>query len=99
MRWNRIFFDEADSLKIPQNCKKPNAKMFWFVSSSFQNLFFSKQVLASQPLRQLPEEYIQTFKLGDIKHKKRVFTMMKRVKDLTEQRAPADIQDVQSDDE
>ena len=45
------------------------------------------------------EEYIQTFKLGDIKHKKRVFTMMKRVKDLTEQRAPADIQDVQSDDE
>ena len=59
-RWNRIFFDEADSLKIPQNCKKPIAKIFWFVSSNFQNLFFSKQVLASQPLRQIPEEYIQT---------------------------------------
>ncbi len=59
--WNRVFFDEADSLKIPQNCKKPNAKMYWFVSSNFENLFFSKQIIASQPLRQIPEELVQTF--------------------------------------
>ena len=37
--WNRIIFDEADSICIP-GCKTPQAKFIWFVTSSIKNLLF-----------------------------------------------------------
>ena len=35
--WNRIFFDEADSINIPA-CRHMNSLMTWFISSSVHNL-------------------------------------------------------------
>lgn len=45
--WNRVIFDEADSICIP-SCKKPNAKFIWFVTSSIKNLLFPNGVYWKQ---------------------------------------------------
>jgi hypothetical protein len=37
MNYDRIIYDEADTIHIP-NCSKPNARFYWFVTSSIQNL-------------------------------------------------------------
>jgi len=37
MNYDRVIFDEADSIHIP-NCYKPQAGFYWFVSSSVLNL-------------------------------------------------------------
>lgn len=37
MNYDRIIYDEADTIHIP-NCYKPNAIFYWFVTSSIQNL-------------------------------------------------------------
>ena len=37
--WNRIIFDESDSIHLP-NCKRPIAIFTWFVTSSIKNLMF-----------------------------------------------------------
>lgn len=39
IRWNRVIFDEADSINIP-SCMKPETNFTWFVTSSLQNLMF-----------------------------------------------------------
>lgn len=39
--FQRIIFDEADSIKIP-SCSHYVAKMTWFITSSFQSLLFDK---------------------------------------------------------
>ena len=36
-KFSRVFFDEADSIKIP-NCKYINASFIWFVTSSYKTL-------------------------------------------------------------
>jgi len=38
--WNRVIFDEADSLNIPA-CKDIMGKFVWFITSSLENIFFS----------------------------------------------------------
>lgn len=40
-RFSRVFYDEADSIHIP-NCKKINAMFYWFVTSSIENLITPK---------------------------------------------------------
>jgi hypothetical protein len=37
MNYDRIIYDEADTIHI-SNCYKPNARFYWFVTSSIQNL-------------------------------------------------------------
>lgn len=39
IRWNRVIFDEADTINIP-SCIKPDTNFTWFVTSSLQNLMF-----------------------------------------------------------
>lgn len=39
MYWNRVVFDESDSISLP-SCKKPNSIFTWFVTSSAKNLMF-----------------------------------------------------------
>lgn len=39
VRWNRVIFDEADTINIP-SCIKPETNFTWFVTSSLQNLMF-----------------------------------------------------------
>jgi len=36
----RIFYDEADSIKLP-NCKKLSSKFYWFVTASYKSLYGS----------------------------------------------------------
>lgn len=44
-RFSRIFYDEADSINIP-NCRKINAMFYWFVTSSIENLITPKGLKA-----------------------------------------------------
>lgn len=39
VRWNRVIFDEADTINIPA-CKTPDAYFVWFLTSSLHNLLF-----------------------------------------------------------
>jgi hypothetical protein len=41
--WERIIFDESDSINIT-NCEMMFAKFIWFVSSSYQNLIFPNRI-------------------------------------------------------
>jgi hypothetical protein len=58
-RWQRIFYDEADSLKISSSLSLPKANMTWLISASYPNILFSNEVCHSYSIRQLPEETFQ----------------------------------------
>lgn len=38
IQFDRIFYDEADSIKLP-NCKKLKSKFYWFVTASYKSLY------------------------------------------------------------
>jgi hypothetical protein len=59
--WQRVFFDEADSLKISSYCPPPKACMRWYISATFSNILFSGDVAHSYAVRELTQEFIQTF--------------------------------------
>lgn len=40
----RLIFDEADSIKFNEECKKIECNFYWFVSSSYQNLLHCKNI-------------------------------------------------------
>jgi len=58
--WRRIFYDEADSIKIPSTCKFPKAFMTWYISATYKNLLFPNFPYHSHMLRLIPEEFIQS---------------------------------------
>jgi SNF2 family DNA or RNA helicase len=58
--WRRVFYDEADSIKIPSTCPVPHATMTWFITASFANMLFVNEYYHSYIIRQLPDEYILT---------------------------------------
>ena len=58
--WRRVFYDEADSIKIPVSCPVPDAMMTWLISASFANLLFVNEYYHSYIIRQLPDDYIST---------------------------------------
>jgi SNF2 family DNA or RNA helicase len=60
-RWIRVFFDEADAVKIPSTCEIPQANMTWFITATFPNLLFSNDLYQSYITRQLPETAIESF--------------------------------------
>lgn len=37
LMYKRVFFDEADSIRLP-NCSKPPAMFYWFMTSSYQEM-------------------------------------------------------------
>lgn len=57
--WRRIFYDEADTIKIKSTCPKPQARMTWFISATYTSLLFSNSYYHSYICRQMPEEFIQ----------------------------------------
>ncbi len=59
-QWRRVFYDEADSIKIPGTCPLPKAIFTWLISASFSNLLFTNQYYHSYILRQLPQEFLET---------------------------------------
>jgi len=58
--WRRVFYDEADTIKIPGTCPIPSAHMSWLITASFSNLLFVNEYYHSYILRQLPDEYVDT---------------------------------------
>lgn len=79
--------EEYSLLKIPLNSVSPQLQ---------------ENIRADHDIRGSLEDYIRTFKLGNIKHKKRVFTAMKGVKEADDsqgQEADAFVQDEQPEEE
>jgi hypothetical protein len=79
--------EEYSLLKIPLNSVSPQLQ---------------ENIRADHDIRGSLEDYIRTFKLGNIKHKKRVFTAMKGVKETADsqgQEADAVVQDEQPEEE
>jgi hypothetical protein len=56
--WRRVFYDEADSIKITSSFEPPQANMTWFVTATFANLLFSNTYYHSFIIRQLQQEFI-----------------------------------------
>jgi len=59
-KWRRVFYDEADTIKISSGCIHPQADMTWYVSSNYVNLVFADTHYSSYVFRQLPPPYIET---------------------------------------
>ena len=59
-RWRRVFYDEADSVKIVSTCIRPQANMTWFISASYQNLILANHYYHSYIIRQLQPAFIET---------------------------------------
>ena len=57
--WRRVFFDEADTIKISQTCELPKANMTWYISSSWQNLLLANHHYHSYLIRQITPEFLQ----------------------------------------
>ena len=58
--WRRVFYDEADTIKISSTVEAPAALMTWYVTASYNNLLFTNQYYHSFVLRQLPQAFIDT---------------------------------------
>ena len=58
--WRRVFFDEADTIKLTNSCPFPNANMTWYITSSYTNMLLANCYYHSYILRQLPQEFLQT---------------------------------------
>lgn len=58
--WRRVFFDEADTIKLTSNCPFPVANMTWYITASYTNMLLANLYYHSYILRQLPQEFLQT---------------------------------------
>jgi len=58
--WRRIIYDEADSVKIPSSCLRPEAHMTWYVSATYTNLLLANTYYHSYIIRQLPQVFLET---------------------------------------
>jgi hypothetical protein len=56
--WRRVFYDEADTIRISSSTDSPNAYMTWYVTASFINLLCTNQAYHSYVLRQIPQTFI-----------------------------------------
>ena len=56
--WRRVFYDEADTVKIPSTCPFPKSYMSWYISATYKNLLFANTSWHSYLLRLLPEEFM-----------------------------------------
>ena len=56
--WRRVFYDEADSIKLT-NSVLPSAYFTWYITASFENILFPNQFYHSTPIRLLPSSLIE----------------------------------------
>jgi SNF2 family DNA or RNA helicase len=59
--WQRVFYDEADTIKLPSTCQVPQANFTWYITANYSNLLFYDSYLHSYVCRQLPPQLVQTF--------------------------------------
>jgi len=57
--WRRIFYDEADTIKISSTVEPPQAIMTWYITASYNNLLFTNHYYHSYAVRQLPQPFIE----------------------------------------
>jgi hypothetical protein len=58
--WRRVFYDEADSMKLSGGCQHPLANMSWYVTASYVNMLCVNQYYHSYIIRQLPPAFIDS---------------------------------------
>jgi hypothetical protein len=58
--WRRVFFDEADTIKISGGCQKPIANMTWYVTASYTNMLCVNQYYHSYIIRQLTPPILES---------------------------------------
>ena len=66
--WNRIFYDEVDSIKLP-SCKQLMSKFTWFITNSLENLLFpSGTYFAYHSVPNSHRKFIKKFYVNGIRH-------------------------------
>ena len=58
--WRRVFFDEADTIRLSSTCLFPSANMTWYITASYTNMLLANNYYTSYTLRQLPQEFLQS---------------------------------------
>jgi len=58
--WRRVFYDEADSIKIPSTCPFPKAYMTWYISATYKNILFANSSCHSYLLRLLSNDFLES---------------------------------------
>ena len=58
--WRRVFFDEADTIRLSSTCLLPSANMTWYITASYTNMLLANNYYTSYILRQLPQEFLQS---------------------------------------
>ena len=58
--WRRIFYDEADTIKLKSTCPQPKAWMTWYITGTYSSLLFANLYYHSHLALLMPEEYIQS---------------------------------------
>jgi SNF2 family DNA or RNA helicase len=59
--WRRVYYDEADTIRIPPSCPQPNTYFTWFITSAPQHFLFSRTFLHSHHIQNLSQEEIQLY--------------------------------------
>lgn len=59
-KWRRVFYDEADTIKLSSGCIHPAANMTWYITSSYRDLVLADTHLSSYAFNQLSPSYIDT---------------------------------------
>jgi len=57
-KWRRVFYDEADTIKIASGCIHPAANMTWYITASYKDLIFADSHFSSYVFNQLSPDYI-----------------------------------------
>lgn len=59
--WRRVFYDEADSLRIPTSCPRPNTLFNWFLTPSYTHILSNNTYIHSHHVRAMPNEEIDSY--------------------------------------
>lgn len=61
LRWRRIFFDEANTIRIPPSALSPSSDIVWFITSKYADLLFANKFLHSLSIRNMSQSDIQAY--------------------------------------
>lgn len=59
--WRRVYYDEADTIRIPPSCPHPNTYFTWFITSAPEHFLFTRQFLHSNHIQNLTQEEIESY--------------------------------------
>jgi hypothetical protein len=59
-KWRRVFYDEADTIKIASGCIHPAANMTWYITASYKDLVFADSHFSSYVFNQLSPAYLDS---------------------------------------